>query len=77
MREEPGLWEKTKEVTSDIWEGTKEFTGNLWEGTKEVTGDVWDGTKHVAGNVKEAIVGDDDEEPVKTAKRPRKRKLKQ
>ncbi len=49
--QEKGFWHKTKEVS-----------GNLWEDTKTVTEDVWEGTKNMAGGIKDAFIGDDEEE---------------
>ncbi|MBR1915747.1 MAG: hypothetical protein IJ830_04860 [Alphaproteobacteria bacterium] len=56
---DPGVWDKTKEVTSDVWDGTKEVTSDVWDGTKEVTSDVWDGAKEVGSDIKDGITDDD------------------
>lgn len=42
MQQEKGLWDKTKEVSSNIWESTKDVTSNVWEGTKNLASDVKD-----------------------------------
>lgn len=55
-----GMWEKTKDVTSDVWDGTKEVTSDVWDGTKEVTSDVWDGAKKMGSDVREAVSGNND-----------------
>lgn len=55
-----GVWDKTKEISSDVWDGTKEVGSDVWNGAKEVTGDVWDGAKEVGSDVKEGISGNDE-----------------
>ena len=57
--QEGGMWDKTKEVSSDVWDGTKEVGSDIWDGAKKVTGDVWDGAKEVGSDVKEGLSGDD------------------
>ncbi len=57
--ENPGIWDKTKEVTGDVWNGTKEVSSDVWDGTKRVTKDVWDGTKKVGSDVSDAVTGKD------------------
>ena len=54
-----GMWDSTKEVSSDVWDGTKEVSSDVWYGAKKVTGDVWDGAKEVGSDVKEGLGGDD------------------
>jgi phage-related minor tail protein len=61
--DDPTVWEKTKDVASDMWDGTKEVTSDVWDGTKEVTSDVWDGTKQVGSDIKNGL---SDEKEVKT-----------
>lgn len=53
-----GIWDKTKEVSSDVWDGTKEVSSDVWDGAKEVSGDVWNGAKEVGSDVKEGLSGD-------------------
>jgi len=55
-----GMWDKTKDVSSDVWAGTKDVASDVWDGTKKVTSDVWAGTKEVGSDIKEGITGDDD-----------------
>lgn len=55
-----GMWEKTKDVTSDVWDGTKEVTSDVWDGTKKVGSDVWDGAKKMGSDVSEAVSGNND-----------------
>lgn len=59
MAQEGGMWDKTKEVSSDVWDGTKEVSSDVWDGAKKVTGDVWKGAKEVGSDVKEGLSGDD------------------
>ena len=54
-----GVWDKTKEISSDVWDGTKEVGSDVWDGAKKVTGDVWDGAKEVGNDVKDGISGED------------------
>ena len=56
--DDPTVWDKTKDVASDMWDGTKEVTSDVWDGTKEVTSDVWDGTKQVGADIKNGLSGD-------------------
>ena len=55
---EPTVWDKTKDVASDMWNGTKEVTSDVWDGTKEVSSDVWDGTKQVGSDIKDGLSDD-------------------
>ena len=57
--DEPGVWDKTKDVTSDVWKGTKDVASDVWDGTKQVTSDVWKGTKEVGSDIKDGITNDD------------------
>ena len=54
-----GIWDKTKEVSSDVWNGTKEVGSDVWDGAKKVSGDVWNGAKEVGSDVKQGLSGDD------------------
>lgn len=40
-----GMWNKTKDISSDVWEDTKDGTEKAWDKTKDVGSDVWDATK--------------------------------
>ena len=57
--EKAGVWDKTKEVSSDVWQGTKEVGSDVWKGTKDVSGDIWDGAKKIGSDVSDAVSGDD------------------
>ena len=50
-----GVWNDTKEVSSDVWDGTKEVSSDVWDGTKKVSSDVWDGAKQVGSDIKSAV----------------------
>lgn len=50
-----GVWDKTKEVSSDAWDATKEGTAKAWDKTKEVSSDAWDATKEGAAKASDAI----------------------
>jgi len=54
-----GVWDKTKDVTSDVWSGTKEVASDVWDGTKKVSSDVWDGTKEVGSDIKDGLSNDE------------------
>jgi hypothetical protein len=54
-----GVWDKTKEVSSDVWQGTKEVGSDVWQGTKDVSSDIWDGAKKVGSDVSDAVSGND------------------
>jgi hypothetical protein len=54
-----GVWDKTKEVSSDVWQGTKEVGSDVWKGTKDVSGDIWDGAKKIGSDVSDAVSGND------------------
>lgn len=56
--QEGGVWDKTKEISSDVWDGTKEVSSDVWDGAKTVTGDVWNGAKEVGSDVKKGLSGD-------------------
>ena len=56
-----GVWDKTKEVSSDVWDGTKEVSSDVWDGAKKVTGDVWDGAKEVGSDIKDGLDGSDNQ----------------
>ncbi len=58
--QQKGMWDKTKDVASDVWDGTKEVSSDVWDGTKKVTSDVWNGTKEVGSDIKDGLTGDDD-----------------
>ena len=60
-----GVWNKTKEVSSDVWDGTKEVSSDVWDGAKKVSGDVWDGAKEVGSDIKDGLSGSDDKTPDK------------
>ena len=55
---ENGVWDDTKQVSSDVWQGTKEVTSDVWDGTKKVTGDVWNGAKQAGSDIKDAVTDD-------------------
>ncbi|MBR1600998.1 MAG: hypothetical protein IJ677_05400 [Alphaproteobacteria bacterium] len=38
-----GVWEDTKEVTSDVWDGTKTVTEDVWDGAKKAGSDIKSG----------------------------------
>lgn len=54
-----GVWNETKEISSDVWDGTKEVSSDVWNGTKKVTEDVWDGAKTVGSDIKAGVTGDE------------------
>ena len=43
--EDPDLWDKTKETSSETWDATKEGSAKAWDATKEGSGKAWDATK--------------------------------
>jgi len=53
-----GVWNETKEISSDVWDGTKEVGSDVWDGAKKVTGDVWDGAKTVGSDIKAGVTGE-------------------
>lgn len=40
-----GMWNKTKDVSSDVWEDTKDGSEKAWDKTKDAGSDVWDAAK--------------------------------
>lgn len=57
---------KGAEKSEGMWEATKDVTSDVWEKTKEVSSDAWNATKNFAGHVGDAITGQDDEDEIET-----------